>query len=148
MNATSSPRTCPRWVKVLLLFSLTVNVVVAGVLIGSFVRGTALRDGSWLVSIMPEEKRPAAQERIAKDRPRMMDLRRNRRELRRTMMENMTAEEFSSERLSETLKGHRVLAEERRALVHNQLVELFGSMTREERQQAAERMEDMFTRAR
>ncbi|MEM1276537.1 MAG: hypothetical protein AAGH74_08425 [Pseudomonadota bacterium] len=146
MSEAQPPYTCPRWVKVLLLFSLTVNVVVAGVLIGSHIRSSGLRDGSWLVTIMPEEKQMAAQERIARDRPRMLLLRKSRSQLRVVMMENMTAEEYSSERLSTTLQNHRALADEQRVLVHNQLIELFGTLSADERKQAAERMRDMFTR--
>ncbi|MEM9044875.1 MAG: hypothetical protein AAGC81_09265 [Pseudomonadota bacterium] len=146
MSETTAPRTCPRWVKVLLLFSLTVNVVVAGVLIGSHIRSNALRDGSWLVSMMPEEKRPAAEERIAKDKPRMLVLRKSRTRLSTVMIETMTAEEYSSEQLSATLEDHRALANQQRVLVHEQLVELFGTLDPAERKQAAEKMQDMFTR--
>ena len=135
---------CPRWVKIILLMSMTVNFVVAGVLIGNYVRSKPYTDGSWMLMLVPEAKRPAAQEMIAKRRPQTKEIRLNRQENRRAFISKMTAEEFDAKALAATLAQQRELSERQRALIHEQLIELLSLLSPQERVDAARRMQEMF----
>ncbi len=146
MAQASQSSGCPRWAKTLLLVSLTVNLIVAGLVIGTSMRPHKTAEGNWMMSIVPAEKRDSAKELIAKSNPRIQELRDQRRELRREMLTAVSAEPFEPEEMAKKMEFHRQVSNEQKALIHAQLVELFAMMSHEERVEAAERMQRLFAR--
>ncbi|MEM6934018.1 MAG: periplasmic heavy metal sensor [Pseudomonadota bacterium] len=139
---------CPLWARILLLGSLTVNLVILGLVIGERLRPKASQEASWMISIVPDEKRESAQELFSKRRSKILELRKRRQELRRTMMLSVKAETFEADAMAAQLETHRTIANEQRALIHAQLIELFGMLSHEERLEAANRMQTYFSRRR
>ncbi|MBY8975430.1 periplasmic heavy metal sensor [Rhodobacteraceae bacterium NNCM2] len=137
---------CPFWAKILLLVSLTGNLIVAGLIIGHQLRPRPISENNWMMSIVPVEKRETAQELFAKRRSRIQELRQQRSELRNDMLSTFQAETFSPETMAEKMESHRMVTNEQRALIHEQLVELFAMMSHDERVTAAERMQRLFAK--
>lgn len=139
---------CPLWARTLLLCSLTVNLVIVGLIIGGNMRTETAKSASWMLSIVPVEKRESAQELFAKRHTQIQELRMQRKALRKDMMQAVMAETFEPASMAAKLEYQRSIATEQRALIHDQLIELFGMLSHEERLEAANRMQNYFSRRR
>ncbi|MEM7668338.1 MAG: hypothetical protein AAF317_04200 [Pseudomonadota bacterium] len=136
---------CPLWARVILLTSLTINLVIVGLVIGERLRPVETVEGSWMLSFVPAEKKQPARELFAKRQPKIVELREGRRQVRLDMMQAMKAETFEADAMAALLEKHRVIANEQRALIHAQLIELFGMLTHAEREMAAVQMQQLYT---
>jgi uncharacterized membrane protein len=139
-------RRTPRWVRVVLVLSLTINLAGFGWLGGQYLRETGrdpalTRSQAMFLELLPAGRRDEARAVFARGRG---DLGRARIALlERTMdaLEAIRAEPFSRDALAEAVARRRAAALERRATVQAQFVEVVSRLAAEERRAVAERVE-------
>ncbi|MEL6477216.1 MAG: hypothetical protein AAFR17_07795 [Pseudomonadota bacterium] len=129
---------CPVWVKLLMVASLTLNLVVVGLVIGQELRAHADPSRDWVMYIVPEEKHGAAEEILERYRPQLSDLETSRNSVRAGLFDIMRAEEFLAADLATRLQADRDISGQRRELRHAMLVDVMALLSHEERLRGAE----------
>lgn len=138
---------CPAWLKVALVLSLAANVAIVGLFIGSRMQGDkdaygANRQISWILKLVPEARHEATKEKFEARRD---DLRKTQAERNRQLqaiVRAIRADPFSPEELDRAMRLRREAGDERRVIVHSELIEILGSFTPADRQVFADRMEE------
>lgn len=143
MSITSSespdPRRCPRWAAVLLTVSLSANLVIAGLAIGSWLREDPARPsgGNWLeyriLSSLPEDSRAAALSVFAERAEEIDELRAMRRKLRTEAAAILEAEEYDSDALLAVFDQRQLASSALFALYYERVAVLASELTHEER---------------
>ncbi|MEC7760820.1 MAG: periplasmic heavy metal sensor [Pseudomonadota bacterium] len=156
-------RAFPVWAKALLAVSLALNLMVAGVVVGSRFDGD---HGKGPSSRTPREGRaafdpalgpfsralpdPYRQQAVDALRERAGDFRDNRADLAgqvTSMLDILKTEPFDEEGLRALMAAQTEVFERRGEIGRDVVIEQIGSMTPEERAALAERMEEGFRRA-
>lgn len=138
---------CPAWLKAALVVSLAANVTILGLFIGSKMKGDedvygANRQISWILKLVPEERHDFTK---AKFEARRDDLRKTQIERQRQMeaiVRSIRAEPFSPEELGRAMRLRREAGDERRVIVHSELIELMVAFSATDRQLFADRLEE------
>ncbi|MEM0922017.1 MAG: hypothetical protein AAGI13_03175 [Pseudomonadota bacterium] len=129
---------CPVWVKLLMVASLTLNLVVVGLVVGQELRAHADPVRDWVMIMVPEDKHLEAEEIIARYRTQLVNLESSRNTVRAGLFDIMRAEEFQAAALTTTLANDRDISGQRRKLRHAMLVDVMALLSHEERLRGAE----------
>ncbi|MXQ06315.1 periplasmic heavy metal sensor [Alphaproteobacteria bacterium GH1-50] len=143
-----------RWMWPLLVVSLALNLLVAGVIIGALMRGDGERPpgaarsliGEPFVRALDEDDRRAFLREMVGNRDR---LRANRADLRarlEALLSAIAAEDFDRARVAAILAEQRQLAVRRQDIGETLLLDRLEGMSVEERRGYAERLERAFRR--
>lgn len=151
MTMTDTPRRrgCPRWLKLLLILSLAVNVAIAGIVIGHSARGgeggenrrarSSDRVINWIVDMLPEERRDLAVAHFAAARERLDAARVNRSKGLAAVVASMRAEPYDPDATLATLNEMFDSRTNGRAAVRERLATLLAELTPAERAAFADR---------
>lgn len=139
-NEIATRSRCPGWVKLLLILSLAVNLVVAGVVIGHKFRGDHKRDRrggdrvtEWIIDMVPEERREFARGQLS-DLPNRLESERAARMAQLPeIVAAMTAEPFDPAALETALT-----AMSDRHVLRQSVISLLEALTPAERAEFAE----------
>lgn len=140
MTETKMKQGCPNWAKFLMVASLTINLVVVGLVVGQRIQATDTPVADPIMYLIPADKHPAAQEVVSRHSIQMANLREERQSGRIQMIDVIRAEEFQAAELASQLQSDRDISLRRRELQHEQMVELFNLLSYEERLRAADKL--------
>ena len=137
---------CPVWVKLLMVASLTLNLVVVGLVIGQQLRPPPEIRSDWVLEIVPPELRDQVETIIANDRPKLNALAREQLDLREQLLDYLMASDgdYAEDTIASYLEKHRLLHAESRALKHSQFVRSLSLMDPEDRVRAGEMLGKRF----
>ncbi len=140
-----------RWVWPVLIVSLTLNLLVAGMMLGAAMRAD-VRDrppgsarsliGEPFIRALAPEDRRAFVRSMVRDRD---ALRTNRAELRarvETLLSALSAEEFDRDAVADILADQRALAQRRQDIGEDLLLDRLEAMTLDERRAYAKRLDE------
>lgn len=140
------PRRTPGWMKVLLVVSLAVNVVVAGLFAGYLMKGG--RDGAgpsrqvqWIIKLVPESRRDETREHFRGIRDDMRAASIRRVEHLAEIVAAIRAEPYSDEVMREALSTWRDASMNRRVVVHDRLASLIGGFNAADRSEFADNLD-------
>lgn len=149
MSMTDSPahRGCPRWMKLLLILSLAANVAVAGLFIGHSIRpheddrGARGSDRivSWVVDMVPEDRREFAMTHMSQARDRIGAARAQRTARLPVVLDAIRAEPFDPAALDAALDAMFNRSTSGRAILREHLITMLAGFTPAERAAFAER---------
>lgn len=150
-----TPKTrAPRWMQILLIVSLSANLLVAGMVIGAAFRdepeahrraGRDVAAGPFLNALEPEDRRAV----ILHLRSQSVTLLQNRRDIRRrfdALIEAIGAEEFDRAAIEALLEDQRGVATTRQSIGEKAFLDKLESMSAAERAAVAERLEHSMKR--
>ncbi|MEM7508770.1 MAG: periplasmic heavy metal sensor [Pseudomonadota bacterium] len=146
MSSTTEGQTCPVWAKLLMIASLTINLVVLGVILGLGIKDSQTVPSDWVMYIVPESKRDQAMALLDKHKEELRELRLAQRDLHDAIIETMTEEVYQASDMVPLLEEHRNLAVEQRRIRHSQFIEVTEILDHQERLSATERLQESFTR--
>lgn len=138
-------RGCPRWIRVILILSLAVNLAIAGVVVGHKLRADSKhkRQGAdrvidWMVEMVPEERQDFARKHLS-DLPRRLDSERAERITHLPeVISAMEAEPFDPDALDVALRSMSEQHHGKRTAFRHSLISLLEVLTPEERASFAE----------
>jgi len=153
-------RRTPRWIKVLLFFSLSLNLLVVGLVGGSFLRHkpsggydkahySPLRDlgyGPFIVALSPSDKKEISRSWAN----RSGDLRANRDAVRAqfvTLLKLLQKKPFEIGALQEVVENQQAKLNERQKIGQQLLLDRIGAMTDDERTEFARKLERSLKRS-
>jgi uncharacterized membrane protein len=149
------PAGTPGWIKALLVVSLALNLAVAGLVAGVFLRmgggsphGLAVRDLGFgpFSEALDDADRAALRLHFAERAPDLRDLRQSLRRDGAEVLAALRAEPFDAARLTEVLKRQGERIAERLDLGQELLAERIAAMSPEARLAFADRLERSLTR--
>ena len=151
MSAPDQPSGRRRWVWPVLVVSLALNLLVAGMMLGAAMRAD-VRDrppgsarsliGEPFIRALAPEDRHAFVRSMVRDRD---ALRTNRAELRarvETLLSALSAEEFDRDAVADILADQRALAQRRQDIGEDLLLDRLEAMTLDERRAYAKRLDE------
>ncbi|MEM1162824.1 MAG: periplasmic heavy metal sensor [Pseudomonadota bacterium] len=145
-DQTGQTPSSPRWMKVLLLGSLAVNVAVVGVIVGFMMKGTPERGSErqiyWIMQFVPETRQDDARALFRGRRDSIRDLMRDQNTSLDQILIAIRAEPYSPETLEAAMKDRRGSADKRRIMVEEGLLELLQTFSQDERAYFADQMEE------
>lgn len=159
MSEDNKPRS-PKWVKVVLVISLAMNLAVAGLVLGTFARGDGLRDrvehsialrslglGPFSRALSPED-RDELRGRVTRDGVELREERRAvGRELRR-IEQALRADPFDRAGVEAALARSRNLVVSLQEIGHTALLDQIETMSFEDRIALADSLEEVTRRHR
>lgn len=144
-----TPR-APRWMRLLLIVSLGLNLLVAGAVVGVVLRGgppPRLAEGvSPLIGALPEADRRAILREVRERGP---DIRENRGRLRdafQSVLSEIRAEPLNPEALKAALDAQDSALKARFVIGREAVVARLAAMSHDDRMAFADRLEDMVRR--
>ncbi len=153
----SDRETGPRWMRVLLVISLALNLGVIGAVAGLALRHdpdrsrpVVLRDvsiGAYSEALSPED-RQIMRQRFHEVAPGLRDLRKIRQADQERVLAALRAQPFAPEAVAEALEQQRARLAEGAELGHRLLVERITGMTDAERAAFADRLQEVLSRPR
>lgn len=144
-------RAAPGWMKLVLVLSLTANLVVVGFLIGHSLveeeQGNSLdRQVGWMLRIVPEERREMAEAHFEAARPQLEAAQAERLDQSRHVISAVRAEPFDPAAVSAAMTGTLQSRSTQRTIVYDRFATLLGQLTPAERVAVADRMESWIAR--
>ncbi len=142
-QATGMGRGWPLWAKLLLVVSLSVNLVVAGLFVGHAIRGEPKRPGGdWIerriLSALPESRHEWALGVVAERGDELAELREMREALRDQAAAIMEAEEYDAEAMLAVFDKRQLASSAYFALYYERVAEIASDLTVEERKALSE----------
>jgi uncharacterized membrane protein len=148
MSASDKPvrRGAPGWMKLVLILSLTVNLLIAGVVIGRWLAGDERPRGvdrtiGWMVRVIPEERREMAEAYFDAARPQLEAARAERMDQFGAVLQAIRTEPFDPAALGSAMTATLETRSSQRAIVYDRFATLLAQLTPEERAGIADRME-------
>ena len=148
MSASDQPmrRGATRWMTLVLILSLTANLLVAGIVIGRWLAGDERPRGvdrtiGWMVRVVPEERREMAQTYFDAARPQFEAAQAARMDQFGAVLAAIRTEPFDPAALSSAMTATLETRSSQRALVYDRFATLLAQFTPDERAGIAERME-------
>lgn len=150
-TGVETKRSCPGWMKLLLVISLMANVGVLGVLAGSLMKDEkggkgGSRQVQWILELVPDDRRDFTKEHFREVRVPLRDIRSRRMSHLDEIIAAMRNEPFDPEAFATILAERRTSSIESRMIVHERLVALLTEFTPDERAIFATRLEARVTR--
>ncbi len=153
-NSTPKRKGNQRWVKIVLFVSLTINLLVVGLVIGALISGPHGRDRTELrglgygpfVRALPKEDRSALHEALARNAD---SFRNNRAELRaqfEALLMALRTEPFDAAEVERLFAEQRDRILERRQLGQDSLLERIIAMSPQDRATFADALDRKFRR--
>jgi len=144
-------RRCPLWVKILLVASISLNLVVAGVVGGKALRmreegGRFERMTARIVAMLPEERREEGRAILTARTDEIRALGAERLAANRRVLEAMRAEPMETAALEAALRARREAMAKRVAVFHKGIAELAGTLSPAERAAFAAEIEQKLRR--
>ena len=140
-----------RWLKIVLILSLAINVVVVGLYVGHLIRKEPPAQGAnsqirWIIKLVPEARRDFTKEhfRGIRDDLRAAGMKRGRH--MDAIVAAIRTEPFSEEALQAALQARRDGSKLRQEMVQEQLVSLLAEFTADERAEFAENLDGFLAR--
>jgi len=138
---------CPRWVKIVMIASLALNVIVVGLFTGLSMKSEKSANGpgrqvDWIIRLVPEERREFTRTHFEPLKDVLIAQRMNRLDYLDQIVEAIRSEPFLPERLSAALASRRDSSAKRREIVQDGLVELLSKFSPDERKMFAEGIHD------
>lgn len=133
----------PRWMKLLLVASLSANLAVAGLYLGHRLkgsRGAEERRVSWVYRVLPESRHEDARAIFAANRPEMETRLERMQGIHQRIANAIAAEPFDEIELAAAFAARRDEVVKLHAAVQGKLVSILGQLTPEERKDVAERL--------
>jgi uncharacterized membrane protein len=153
MNASEAPawQRVPGWLKLLLIVSLTANLVVIGVVAGYELRGDDRRRGSsdivaWVVEMLPEERRAAAEAHLALAQEAFDAADSDRGTRIDAVLAALRAEPYDPAAVEAAMAEFGASRRERWAVFRERLASLLDQLTPEERAAFADRFDERMSR--
>lgn len=143
MAAAETGTRWPLWAKLVMVVSLSANLVVAGLVVGDLLRGEPARPGGdWLerriLGSLPEGRREAAQAVFAERAAEIAELRAMRDSLRDEAAQLLEAEPYDAGALLAVFDKRQLASSAMFALYYERVAELAKSLTPEERKLLAD----------
>ena len=135
-----------RWLKLVLIVSLAINVIVVGLYAGHLIKPESTARGAdnqirWIIKLVPEARRDFTKEHFRGIRDDMRAASMKRGEHMDAIVAAIRAEQFSAEGLEQALQSRRDGSQTRKELVQRQLVTLLDAFTAEERAEFADNLD-------
>lgn len=146
MTPPSEGRGCPVWAKLLMIASLTINLVVLGLILGHRIKDQRTVQNDWVMYIVPEEKRDAARALLAKNYDQQIELRSVKRDLRDAMTEALKDEAYRASDMAPLLEEYRGVSNELRRIRHQQFISVIDILNHDERVYATDLLQERFPR--
>jgi uncharacterized membrane protein len=146
MTDNSAPVTitrAPRWMKLLLVVSLTANLAVAGLYLGHRLKGPRDpedRRVSWVYRVLPEARHDEARAMFAANRGELEAQLEQMQGVHQHIADAIAAEPFDEQALLAAFAARRDQVVKMHATVQGQLVSILEQLTPEERAEVAERV--------
>lgn len=150
--STDAPagRRSPRWMKVLLVLSLTANLLVVGIIAGHALRADHRRGADRAVGrildLVPEDRRAMAEAHFAGALAEVDAAERDRSDDARAVVAAIKAEPYEAGAVEAAMTGYDASRAERWAILRERMATLLAEFTPAERAAFAERLEDRMTR--
>lgn len=148
-DQSSAParRRCSRWLWILLVLSVTLNLIAVGMIGGRYLRKMD-RDpelGRWqsrIVRMLPDERQAMGREIMLGNKAELAEIRSALKAANTEVWAALRAEPFEPEKFKAALDARRAAMAERFGLLHLQMVEITTNLTASERAEIAEKMEE------
>lgn len=148
-DQSSAParRRCPRWLWILLVVSVSLNLVAVGMIGGRYLRKMD-RDpelGRWqarIVRMLPEERQAMGREIMLGRKAELGEIRNSLMASNRQVWAALRADPFEPAAFQAALDARRAAMAQRFGLLHMQMVEITEKLTASERAEIAEKMEE------
>lgn len=138
----------PGWMKMALVVSLMLNVAVIGLFIGANMKSDGKREGGanqqiqWILKLVPDDRKDFTKEKFEDKRDELRRTRADRAKQMKAIVAAIRAEPFSPEALEYAMRLRREAGDERRKIVHTQLIAVLGEFSQNERGEFANRLEE------
>ena len=139
----------PGWMKLLLILSLTANLLVIGVIAGHELRGRGGGPGGavdWIVGMVPEGRREMAQAHFAQVSPTLDAAEHDRGAQMDAVLAAIRAEPFQPSEVEAAMAVFGESRAERWAVLRERTASLLAQLTPEEREAFADRFEERMNR--
>lgn len=145
-----TPASSPRWMKPLLILSLTANLVVIGFVIGQELRGDGRRGAdravAWVLDMVPEDRRAMAEAHFAEALPALDAPNDDRGANVAMVLAAIRAEPYQPSELQAAMAKFGASRAERWAVLRERLSTLLTQFTPEERAAFAHNFEERMNR--
>ena len=152
MNADAPPQVrSPGWMKLLLILSLTANLLVIGVIAGYELRGEGRRGGTdravgWIVEMLPEERRGMAEAHFAEARAAIDTAEGSRAALTDRVLAAIRANPYDAAAVQAAMAAYGDSRSERWEVLRERMASLLARLTPEERAAFAHSFEERMNR--
>ena len=151
MSADAPVRTrSPGWMKLLLILSLTANLLVIGVIAGYELRGEDRRGGDraigWILEMVPEERRDMAEAHFAEARAAMDAAGGERAALMDAVLAAIRAEPYQPAAVQTAMAAYGDSRSQRWQVLRERMATLLARLTPDERATFADRFEERMNR--
>jgi Spy/CpxP family protein refolding chaperone len=141
-----SPRNSPAWLKLLLILSLTANLLVIGIIAGRELRQDGRRGGvGWILDLVPEERRELAEAHFAEARA-LFEADDDRGALMDAVLAAIRAEPYDPSAVEAAMAAFGESRAERWKVVRERLSTLLAELTPAERAAFADNFEERMDR--
>jgi uncharacterized membrane protein len=141
----------PGWIKLLLILSLTANLLVIGVVAGYELRDDGRRGGTdravgWIVDMVPEERRDMAEAHFAEARAAIDTADGDRAALMDGVLSAIRAEPYDPAAVRAAMAAYGNSRSERWEVLRERMASLLARLTPEERATFADNFEERMNR--
>lgn len=149
IETPAGPRS-PRWMKLLLVLSLTANLLVIGVIAGRELRPDHRRGADravgWILDLVPEDRRAMAEAHFAGALAEVDAAERDRAEDARAVIAAIRAEPYDPASVQAAMASYGAARAERWSILRQRMATLLSEFTPAERAAFADRMEERMSR--
>lgn len=135
----------PNWAKLLMIASLTLNLVFVGLVLGQRMQQPNRFPRDWLMLFVPDAKHEMAKQLMQTDREALTGLRQQERQAQAELMRLLRAEIYDAGAINAVFEELRRIAGSRREIRHDQMLKIGGQLTGDERRAGADRLDHMIS---
>jgi uncharacterized membrane protein len=152
MSADAPPRArSPGWMKLLLILSLTANLLVIGVIAGYELRGEGRQGGTdravgWILEMVPEERRGMAEAHFAQVRTVIDTADGDRAQLMDGVVAAIRAEPYDPAAVQAAMAAYGASRSDRWEVLRERMASLLARLSPEERAAFADNFEERMNR--
>jgi len=142
-SSDMSARRTPRWVKLLLVVSLSINLAIAGLALGHRLKPHGFpedRRTAWVYKILPEERHDEARAIFHEKREEMAERINEMQDVHRRIAAAIAADPLDQAELAAAFAARRDGVMKMHIITQGQLAALLTRMSPKERRQVAERL--------